>query len=214
MASVFNKTTNQYLESVNTPDYDPVDWIINPDVSALKNQNVPRQYWKAVESSPGVWEVVEFTTEEKEAIQAERDLKVLKQSGTVITAVFNYTSVAKNRWLNCSEGVPSNRVPFIVPVDGVVKVLTYANERNNADTILQVHRASRGQNFEEERELIHSETIYDIRTGVFKVDDFVVRAGDKIGVFFGENGIDPKEPVVVLYITAIVNEATDLEDNK
>lgn len=214
MASVFNKTTNQYLESVNTPDYDPVDWIINPDVSALKNQNVPRQYWKAVESSPGVWEVVEFTAEEKEVIQAERDLKVLKQSGTVITAVFNYTSVAKNRWLNCSEGVPSNRVPFIVPVDGVVKVLTYANERNNADTILQVHRASRGQNFEEERELIHSETIYDIRTGVFKVDDFVVRAGDKIGVFLGENGIDPKEPVVVLYITAVVNEAIDLEDNK
>lgn len=35
MAAVLNKQTLEYLESVNTPDYHPADWIINPDLSAL-----------------------------------------------------------------------------------------------------------------------------------------------------------------------------------
>lgn len=35
MANVLHRTTKQYLTSVNTPDYPTVDWIINPDVSAV-----------------------------------------------------------------------------------------------------------------------------------------------------------------------------------
>jgi len=45
MANVFNRTTNVYLESVNTLDFPVANWIINPDVSALSA--VPRRYWKA-----------------------------------------------------------------------------------------------------------------------------------------------------------------------
>lgn len=43
MADVVNRTTKQYLRSVNTPEYPVVDWIINPDVSALAG--VPTKYW-------------------------------------------------------------------------------------------------------------------------------------------------------------------------
>ena len=35
MANVINRTTYEYLESVNTPDYSEVDWLHDPDVSAL-----------------------------------------------------------------------------------------------------------------------------------------------------------------------------------
>lgn len=35
MASVLNRTTKQYLTSVNTPDYPTQDWIIDPDLSAV-----------------------------------------------------------------------------------------------------------------------------------------------------------------------------------
>jgi hypothetical protein len=46
MANVLNRTTKQYLTSQNTPDFDPVDWIINPDLSAV--QGFASQYWNIV----------------------------------------------------------------------------------------------------------------------------------------------------------------------
>ncbi len=44
MASVLNRSTLEYLESVNTPDYSPDEWVINPDLSAVRDQ--PTRYWK------------------------------------------------------------------------------------------------------------------------------------------------------------------------
>lgn len=43
MANVLNRVTKEYLVSVNTPEYDPAVWIINPDVSAVAGQ--PTYYW-------------------------------------------------------------------------------------------------------------------------------------------------------------------------
>ena len=64
MASVLNKITLQYLQSVNTPDYPTVDWLINPDISAVVN--VPHRYWKLVGNT-----VVEMTQAEKDAVEAQ-----------------------------------------------------------------------------------------------------------------------------------------------
>ena len=52
MASVINRTTLQYLRSVNTPEYPTSEWEINPDMSQV--QGVDRKYWKwdGVESRP------------------------------------------------------------------------------------------------------------------------------------------------------------------
>lgn len=44
MANVLHRSTGQYRQSAHTPDYDPVNWIINPDVSAVAD--VPLKYWK------------------------------------------------------------------------------------------------------------------------------------------------------------------------
>jgi len=35
MANVLHRTTKQYLQSLNTPDYPVLDWIINPDLSSV-----------------------------------------------------------------------------------------------------------------------------------------------------------------------------------
>jgi hypothetical protein len=43
MANVLNRTTGEYLESVNTPEYDPKEWIINPDVTPV--QGYPAPFW-------------------------------------------------------------------------------------------------------------------------------------------------------------------------
>ena len=49
MADVVNITTYQYLQSVNTPDYDPGSWLINPDLTAVAGLD-PR-YWKVVSNA-------------------------------------------------------------------------------------------------------------------------------------------------------------------
>lgn len=43
MSNVLNRTTKQYLPSVNTPDYPSDEWIINPDLSAVTD--LPSKYW-------------------------------------------------------------------------------------------------------------------------------------------------------------------------
>lgn len=43
MANVLNRTTKEYRTSVNDPDYPVIDWIINPDLSAVANW--PSRYW-------------------------------------------------------------------------------------------------------------------------------------------------------------------------
>ena len=43
MAHVLHRTSKQYLESVNTPDYPTVDWIRGPDLSAVTG--FASKYW-------------------------------------------------------------------------------------------------------------------------------------------------------------------------
>ena len=43
MANVLHRTTKQYLTSVNTPDFPVLDWIHNPDLSAVTG--FAPKYW-------------------------------------------------------------------------------------------------------------------------------------------------------------------------
>ena len=43
MASVLNRATKEYLASANTPDFPVSDWIINPDLSAVRGFDL--RYW-------------------------------------------------------------------------------------------------------------------------------------------------------------------------
>ncbi len=61
MASALQKSTMIYRESVNTPDYDNDEWILNPDLSAVTG--VPRKYWKLSGN-----EIIEMTAEEKAVV--------------------------------------------------------------------------------------------------------------------------------------------------
>ncbi len=67
MASVFHRTDGIYLPSVNTPDYDPVDWIINPDLTAVVGQ--PIKYW--IIDPPGSDTIRLATAAEQAAIDAQ-----------------------------------------------------------------------------------------------------------------------------------------------
>ena len=43
MSAVLNRTTKQFIPSANTPDFPVIDWIINPDLSAVGG--FPSRYW-------------------------------------------------------------------------------------------------------------------------------------------------------------------------
>lgn len=43
MANVLNKTTLEFRRSVNTPDYDEADWLINPDLTQVAD--LDSRYW-------------------------------------------------------------------------------------------------------------------------------------------------------------------------
>lgn len=43
MANVLHRISKVYLRSVNTPEYSADDWIINPNLSAVKGY--PEKYW-------------------------------------------------------------------------------------------------------------------------------------------------------------------------
>lgn len=64
MGNVWNKTTKAFLSSVNTPEYDPAQWLLNPPgASALIAAGVPASEW--IEDPAG--SVRQMTTGEKDA---------------------------------------------------------------------------------------------------------------------------------------------------
>ena len=83
MANVINRTTCEYLESVNTPDFSVLDWIINPDLSAVSG--VPMKYWKCSGDS-----VVEMSQAEKDTVDAaEAASQAASRNGFILDHAFH-----------------------------------------------------------------------------------------------------------------------------
>ncbi len=63
MANVLHRTTLDYRESVNTPDFPVAQWIIDPDLSAVAG--VAHKYWKILIDA-----VLAMTQVERDAVDA------------------------------------------------------------------------------------------------------------------------------------------------
>jgi hypothetical protein len=64
MANVLNRTTKELRRSVNTPDFDVVDWIHNPDLSVVTEQS--SKHWVIDGDS-----VRDMTTTEKNTVDSD-----------------------------------------------------------------------------------------------------------------------------------------------
>ena len=71
MASALNRTTKQYLTSVNTPDYPVADWIIDPDLSAVVG--FPSIYWVITGDVVTLMTQVERDAVDATILEASRD---------------------------------------------------------------------------------------------------------------------------------------------
>jgi hypothetical protein len=89
MANVIHKTSLQYLESVNTPEFPIDDWIINPDLSGL--EGIAKRYWKVVgdnvvEMDQSEKDVVDFSTNKTAKLQAIEYWWNSKEVGRILTS--------------------------------------------------------------------------------------------------------------------------------
>jgi len=86
-ADVVNRTTKQYHQSVNTPDFPVVDWIINPDLSAV--QGFPSRYWKINGDVVTLMAPVERMALDDANAKAARDAEVnqLNRTNVIIAAI-------------------------------------------------------------------------------------------------------------------------------
>src|SRR3990167_6362814 len=71
-ASVLNRTTKQYLTSANTPDYPTVDWIIEPDLSAVTGFD--SRYWTITGDVVTLKSQAERDAVDAALLEAARDL--------------------------------------------------------------------------------------------------------------------------------------------
>jgi hypothetical protein len=131
MSLVFNRATGNIIPFANTPDYPPNQWLINP----VLPDGVPWKYLKAVGD-----EVVEMTTEEKDAIDnppetmAARHLREQREGVTLTNGwVLKWRSEDQVEMLKAKAiadlaalaGNASPIVPFF-EVNGTPHVATYA----------------------------------------------------------------------------------------
>lgn len=75
MAAVLNRVTKVYLPSANTPNYNTVNWIINPDLAAVAG--VPIIYWKITGDIVSEMSLAEKAVVDAEALPAYRQAVVV-----------------------------------------------------------------------------------------------------------------------------------------
>lgn len=71
MANVLNRTTKQFLASANTPDYPLVDWIHNPDMSAVTGFD--SRYWIITGDTVTLMDAASRAALDAAAVDAARD---------------------------------------------------------------------------------------------------------------------------------------------
>lgn len=103
MADVLHRATKQHLLSVNTPDFDPGVWIINPDLTGLFNRPtriylVPLKYWK-IEGDA----VSEMSQAEKDAVDAALTSTQVGDKNVLIRTITG-GRVVKETWYDQDNG--------------------------------------------------------------------------------------------------------------
>ena len=71
MANAIHRTTKQFLQSVNTPDYPTIDWIINPDMAAVVG--FESRYWTIAGDVVGLMSVAQRAAVDAAQLEAQRD---------------------------------------------------------------------------------------------------------------------------------------------
>ena len=119
MATVLNRTTKQLIRSVNTPDYNPVDWIINPDLSAV--EGFPSIYWTITgdvvtlqnqserDATDAAIAAALITDQKTEAEQLHDDVEALSRAlRAVVLLTVGELNALRTQWRDFQIGVANS----------------------------------------------------------------------------------------------------------
>ena len=183
MATVLNRTTLDLIESAHTPDYDPAQWLINPDLSGVAG--LPRRYWKIVGN-----DVVPMTAAEMAAVDAEiADLAAAVPSTTV---VFGVRGNVDDEWLRLWFVGTSDQTSWIAHVDVTLSLMGFSNRRSNINAAVDVYSAGA---------VIASRTVSTSRFATTQdVASVTIPRGNDLAVRIRHlgNASKPRDPVVWL----------------
>lgn len=202
MASVFNKTTGEYKTSVHSPEYDSDLWVINPNISTLVADGVPRKYWKAnlVDAEENAWNVIEMTQPEKDAFEDE----LSDRGNTTLAGSFFFQSSGnvKDKWLGIGAVKSAKSAPYIVPQPIVVSALTFTNIYSNAETDIQIYQNDTkvfSWKIDKKKWAYKANGLYGLQ----------FNPGDRINVYLKKTGKkSPRDVVCTMHYT-VINRVVD-----
>lgn len=114
MASVLNRTTKELRHSVNTPDYDPAEWIINPDLSAVANE--PTDAWVIEGDVVRLPTDPEWITINANRLQAAKEAKCAVIDATSSAIVVSGVQVAPGVLVSTSLAASQNLQDILLGV--------------------------------------------------------------------------------------------------
>lgn len=209
MASVINRTTLEFRKSVNTPDFNSNDYIINPDMSAVAG--IPIKYWKISGDN-----VLAMTQLERDAVDAVNETSRLQSLTVPVGTIFQYTFGdgginIQNKWLQiaATTGISSNETPLILGYTAKLQSIQWGNTKGNINTTIEIHSLLNGTS-----SLKYSRNITN-RSEFISLDNILVtfHPEEQIGVYLKRiNNDRPSKVSVTLFFmvtSSVENSYTD-----
>lgn len=136
---------------------------------------------------------------------------------SLITFEYWNNGTSSNTWLNTAGSPhPSDNVPRIVPVRSKLVGVTFTNANDDVDLDIRVVISKYGEGSAVNRTIIYE--LRDKRTyRNFHYDNLssnlILDAGDKVSVYIKDEGGNPNDPVVTLYLKTLDESNGILSEN-
>lgn len=205
MADILNRSTKEFLRGVDESEYNGVDWIINPNLSDVKN--IRKKYWKIIGNS-----VVEMNSAEKEIVDTAEKAEIFNNLNPKIGDVVSYSFTdnglnIRNRWLTYMGNDRSNKNPAIVTYKSKLQSVYFSNATDNILIQIQIHGMTDGDS-------LLKYSLYAMNRSFNKImtDNIIFEQGEKVAIFLkdanGENITFPSNVTLRLDMQVIdVNKA-------
>lgn len=210
MANVLNRNTLEFLRSVNTPDYDPEDWIINPDISNV--ENVPHRYWKLEGETP-----VKMSEAEKQAVDDTIVENMITSKRVSVGDTFEVLFAddrnnIQNRWLGLTgnNNIFSNETPAIVGWKSKLVSVDWSNNNDVVDFELQIHGGITGNSNLKYSSRIQSKIAY-----IQNIEENVIfEAGEQLAAYVKRiNNNRPRRAVLKLIFVVLDASVENFDSN-
>ena len=132
-------------------------------------------------------------------------------AGDLYTLTFSEDSTASNEYINSGvNGTESNATPHIIPFKSKVMAYTFSNSDNDGDVDIEIYSVPEGSG-NAPTTLEDTWVLRNARTArkTNFTQDVIFEAGDKVTVYFRDQGVNPDNVVFKMYLKVLEDDITD-----